>query len=289
MTGQTNVINSGLNKQFNFEQNSLFQQLVSEFSRKSSLTTQNSYSFANLDKKLVKETLEVRSQLVDWIIIVTHKLKQNINTFFLTVEILDLVIQKFNFNLSAKDLHLIGVVSILLASKYEEVMPISMKVLIQKICHNKYTKEEIISAELLILTKLNFRIPKISYLDSIYQLVFSFDEKKQNERYLNQVYSFSLSLAKAVCFDFELKQKFNSSKLLTSLVYFSMLEVNNFNKNGTNKLSAKFGQIAEALGVNNRDLIKYSNLLKEKKVSIEKNKLSFPYIAEYEFKEYMKF
>jgi hypothetical protein len=287
MTGQTFTVSNQQNNGLSFEKSTKLQQLANEFSRKSSVSS--SSASISTDKKIVKETLEVRSQLIDWIIIVSHKLKQGNNTFFLAVEILDQVIEKFNFNLSAKDLHLIGVVSLLLASKYEEVMPISMKLLLSKICHNKYTKEEIITAELLILTKLGFRIPKVNYIDIIYQLVDAFDSNKQNETYLKQVYSYALSLTKAVTFDFGLKQKINSSKLLTAIVYFSMLEVNNYNKNGTNKVSAKFGLVTEALGVSNREVIKYCNLVKERKASIEKNKGTFPYIVEYEFKDFMKF
>lgn len=282
MTGQSSTISDTKVEGLKFERSAKFNALISEFS--SNRVRSSSSTSVNANKKVLKETLEIRSQMVDWMIIVCHKLKQSNHTFFLAIEIIDKVIEKFNFNLSSKDLHIIGVVALFIASKFEEIYPISMKTLLAKVCHNKYSQQDIISAELLILTKLNYKLPKTNYIDVLFQLVNACDNSKQNETYLKQVYSYSLSMTKAVFFDFALKEKINGAKLLTAIVYFAMLEVNNLNKSGVNKVSAKFGNVTEALGVSNRDLIKYGNVFKDRKLTLEKCKETYPYVSEYEFK-----
>jgi len=42
--------------------------------------------------------------------------------------------------LKPSDLHLTGIVSMFIASKYEDVIPILMKTLVNKIGHNKFEK-----------------------------------------------------------------------------------------------------------------------------------------------------
>lgn len=41
--------------------------------------------------------------------------------------------------MKAADLHLAGIVSMFIASKYEDVIPLLMKTIVNKIGHNKFT------------------------------------------------------------------------------------------------------------------------------------------------------
>ena len=56
------------------------------------------------------------------------------------------------------DFHLIGVVCIQIASKYEEVATITMKQLKNYICQKKFSKKEIIAMEMKVLKTLKFRV-----------------------------------------------------------------------------------------------------------------------------------
>jgi hypothetical protein len=58
--------------------------------------------------------------------------------------------------------HLLGVVVIFIASKYEDVGCLTMKKLLSKVCHNKFTQEQITSTEIDILQSLNFKIRSIT-------------------------------------------------------------------------------------------------------------------------------
>lgn len=60
--------------------------------------------------------------------------------------------------LVSSDLHLVGVVSMFIASKYEDVVPILMKTLIKQIGHNKFNQKQIELKEIEVLRIIGFKI-----------------------------------------------------------------------------------------------------------------------------------
>ena len=54
------------------------------------------------------------------------------------------------------DLHIIGVTSMFLASKYEDILPLRMEIMVKKIAHNRLSAEAIRSYECDILNTLNY-------------------------------------------------------------------------------------------------------------------------------------
>jgi cyclin B len=97
----------------------------------------------------------MRGILIDWLIVVHLKFKLRHETLFLTVNILDrfLAVQKVN----RKRLQLVGVVSLMLAAKYEEIKPPEVRDYVY-ICDNAYTREEVVKMEQMIISTLNFRL-----------------------------------------------------------------------------------------------------------------------------------
>jgi len=63
------------------------------------------------------------------------------------------------------DLHLMGVTAMFIASKYEDVYPLKMKMVYEKIAHKKLPIEKIKSMELEILKTIHYRISSPSILD----------------------------------------------------------------------------------------------------------------------------
>ena len=77
--------------------------------------------------------------MVDWMAEVLHTFKGSDQTFFLAVNIMDRYFKASERILKSSDLHLTGVVAMFIASKYEDVIPILMRTLLNKIGHNKFT------------------------------------------------------------------------------------------------------------------------------------------------------
>lgn len=99
-----------------------------------------------------------RTKLVDWIFEVINAFGFNEMTTFLTIFIIDAYLYKTKKKLKNEDLHIIGVTSLFIASKYEEVTPIHMHDLIEKICHNRFSENDIKKKEREILENLEYQI-----------------------------------------------------------------------------------------------------------------------------------
>ena len=82
-------------------------------------------------------------------------------TFFLAVTILDRYLRgKHNQGviLNSDCLYLLGMTIVFLSSKYEDVMPISMRHLIDDVGHFKFTRAQILALEKDILSTLGFKL-----------------------------------------------------------------------------------------------------------------------------------
>jgi hypothetical protein len=64
--------------------------------------------------------------MVDWMIEVLSSYKMSEETFFKSVYIMDSYLRKCKDKLEAKDLHLIGIASMFIAGKYEEIHPLKL-------------------------------------------------------------------------------------------------------------------------------------------------------------------
>eukprot|EP00347_Sterkiella_histriomuscorum_P013950 403362738 len=105
---------------------------------------------------------EHRARMVDWMIQVYRVLKiSNPQTFFLSTSIMDRYFEARNRHqkpLDKSDLHKIGLVSILISSKYEDVFPIRMSQILQDAGHNKFNQQQILDLEVDVLQHLGFKV-----------------------------------------------------------------------------------------------------------------------------------
>ena len=97
--------------------------------------------------------------MVDWMIEVLTNFKCDDQTFFLAVSLLDRYFKGKSEVREVSDLHIIGVTSMFIASKYEDIYPLKMKMVYEKIAHKKLPIEKIKSLEMDILKVINYRIP----------------------------------------------------------------------------------------------------------------------------------
>jgi hypothetical protein len=85
-------------------------------------------------------TSSLRSKMIDWMIEVLSSYKMSEESFFKSIFIMDSYLKKSKAKLEVKDLHLIGISSMFLASKYEEIHPLKLDVLFDKIARKKFRK-----------------------------------------------------------------------------------------------------------------------------------------------------
>lgn len=94
----------------------------------------------------VKETS--RAFLIEWIIDVHRKFRLSSETLYVTVYLIDKLLSLHQIKKS--QLHILGVTSLLIATKYEEIYPPDLKDLLQ-VSENKFSREEVLEMELVML------------------------------------------------------------------------------------------------------------------------------------------
>lgn len=97
----------------------------------------------------------MRAILVDWLVEVHMKYKLKAETLFLTVRLLDMFLSRRR--VTRKRLQLVGVAATLVSSKFEEIYPPEIRDLVY-ICDRAYTKDDIITMEVEMLTCLEFNL-----------------------------------------------------------------------------------------------------------------------------------
>ena len=79
--------------------------------------------------------------MVDWAIQVFQHFPCSTRTLFLTISLIDRYYKSVETILTCEDVHIIGVTCIFIASKYEEIRPISMEHIIERIGFGTFTSE----------------------------------------------------------------------------------------------------------------------------------------------------
>ena len=93
-----------------------------------------------------KVTPNLRARMIDWMIEVLTNFKCDDQTFFLSVSLLDRYFKLKPDIREISDLHVIGVTSMFIASKYEDIYPLKMKMVFEKIAHKKKPKNGEVSS-----------------------------------------------------------------------------------------------------------------------------------------------
>ncbi|CAK60400.1 unnamed protein product (macronuclear) [Paramecium tetraurelia] len=122
-------------------------------------------------------TEKMRSILLDWIVDVHFKFKLDQETLFLTISIIDRVLEIHQISKSKFQLY--GVTALFIASKYEEVYTVPHVRDLVYVCDNAYTKEEILATEGKLLSLLGFDLLTTSPLRMLnaYQETAKLDQK----------------------------------------------------------------------------------------------------------------
>ena len=82
--------------------------------------------------------------MLDWMIEVISSYKFTPKTYFTAVQLMDRYFKAEDQRLPITKLHIIGVVTMLIATKMDEVYPLKIKTVYEKIVHKKIDKSEIV-------------------------------------------------------------------------------------------------------------------------------------------------
>jgi hypothetical protein len=93
----------------------------------------------------------LRAKMIDWMVEVLTSYKCRDQTFFLAVQLMDQFLLKTERVHQPSELHLLGVAAMFIACKYEEIYPVKLQVVHEKIAHKKLSKDDIKNKEAEIL------------------------------------------------------------------------------------------------------------------------------------------
>ena len=114
-------------------------------------------------------TKEYRTKMMDWMVEVCTSFKCSIRTYFLATQMFDKFIMAQNKvlgkTLNNKDVHTIGVASMYLASKYEDIYPLHSKIVSEKIAHKAISSKEILKKEEDFLKLFKFDVDFVTHYD----------------------------------------------------------------------------------------------------------------------------
>ena len=104
----------------------------------------------------------IHLKMIDWMIEVLSNYHCEENSFFEAINIMDRYFASAESSLLPNELHLIGVTSMFMASKYHDIYPLRLKTVQEKIAHDKLSSDEIKNKEEEIERSLNYSIGKPS-------------------------------------------------------------------------------------------------------------------------------
>jgi hypothetical protein len=165
----------------------------------------------------------IRAKMIDWMVEVLCSYKCSNHTFFVAVYYLDAFFKYTEKKYDINDLHLAGVASMFLAAKFEEIYPLRIKVVHEKIAHKKFSKEEIRDKETEMISALDFNCCPVTLLSFIECSLSHINMKEVLPAKLNShLEKLCVYIAKMVMHDYEIINKFSPSYLSGACIYISL-------------------------------------------------------------------
>jgi len=112
-----------------------------------------------------KISSDLRAKMVDWIIEVIYKAECTAQTLFISVGVLDRFLANSGQSYKSSEMHLIGVISMLLASKFEDVGGMDINFMFEQVVHKKISQSEMVDFELKMLHEIKYIVCAPTELD----------------------------------------------------------------------------------------------------------------------------
>lgn len=115
---------------------------------------------------------QMRAILINWIVDVHEKFRLRTETLFLTVHLIDSFLSREVIHRS--ELQLLGISSLFMACKYEEVMVPELRKFVE-VCDGAYKNSELLEMESRVLLALQFNLSATSAMTQVEHKIFSMD------------------------------------------------------------------------------------------------------------------
>lgn len=173
-----------------------------------------------LDRHEITERM--RTRMIDWMIEVLSNYKCEENVFFLSVNIMDRYFKSVEVPLKPDHLHIVGICSMFLASKFYDIYPMKLKLIVEKVGHNKFSPEEIKQTEENIIKSLNYEMlspTSFDFMNAYFEEIFFFIENNfaVNDETLSEYFKrlFS-SCGVEIKLDYLYYEKYKNTKKFTT-------------------------------------------------------------------------
>jgi hypothetical protein len=163
-----------------------------------------------------KVSAEYRSKMVDWMVEVLSTFKCSDQAFFKTIQLMDRYYAEIGATLGTSTLHMTGVVAMFIATKYEDIIPLLLRTIINKVGHNKFTKKQVMEKELEMLRVFKYSLGAPTVLEHLERM--SAELGIADNHQIQVVFTY---LAKMACHNYELSQ-LSASELAGSVAYVGL-------------------------------------------------------------------
>jgi len=195
-----------------------------------------------------KIPINLRAKMVDWMVEVLGSYKCLDQTFFIAANLMDSFLEKTKNVQEVSDLHLLGVTCMFMASKYEEIYPLRLSIVYEKIAHKKISPEQIKQKEMEVFSTLEYKMTNVTpyefMMNTIFQLNLKDTMSPKLYDYLLKVCTY---LSKANMHDYELVSQQNYSELAAATLFVAFKIIEQLDK--TFPLAQMLAKIKEILQV----------------------------------------
>lgn len=103
--------------------------------------------------------------MLDWMVEVMESYKFTHKTYFASVELMDRYLTEVGKSVPLSQLHILGVISMYMATKMEEVYPLKLNTVFEKIVHKKMSKEGLAEMEMKLFAVLGHKTNSWTFYD----------------------------------------------------------------------------------------------------------------------------
>jgi hypothetical protein len=168
------------------------------------------------------------------------------NTYFVAIDIMDSYLTSSTRCFETKDIHLIGVTSMLLASKMEEIIPFKVSTVVEKMTHGKMQAKEIVKCEESILKILDFELlstPSLFIFIEMLIVKLNF----HSTPFFKDIMKVVTYISKMIMHDYSILIKYPLKYIASSCLYISFKIIEQISKDFRTKVYVEKIKIALTL------------------------------------------